>query len=160
MPVLELIADVDHDAQKCVDNLRWRMRDWDGEEGIAAALASRILRVAERITQHDRKLIPALVDIKYRVNSAMEQLDDDTARHCSEFGEEDKKLNEGFKLGAYEFLKVIQEDWEELITMTALLELGYICKSAQQVTNNSDKYIASVRSKIEAKVEKMESAEN
>ena len=158
MPVLEVLADVDHDAQLFVAKHKEDIGEWN-EIGAAGLLAIKLFGVAVRITEHDRKLIPALVDIKLHINSAMEGLDEDTARHCGE-GSCGEKLNEGFKLVAYDFLKLIQENWEEMISLAALMELGYICKSPQQVRNNAEKYITAVRSKIEAKVEKPQSATN
>jgi len=161
MPVLEVIVDVDHDINKYVDQLQWRMRAWgeDEEKGVAGSLAADLLRIAHRVSQHDRKLIPAMAKLKWRMNAAMEALDDDTA-YLYDRGVKLEEFDEGNKIIAYEFLKVMQEEWEEMINFISLLEMGYICKSVHHVKQNFGSYITAVRSKIEAKVEMMESPKN
>ena len=90
-----------------------------------------------------------LLYFKLLIDATCEVLDEDTATY--ETGE---KLKDGRKLNVYNFLKDMNEEYDELIKMATLIKLIPKCdNNRNEIGKHYDVYYAQLKSKLDKMVE-------
>jgi len=86
---------------------------------------------------------------KLYIDAACEVLDEDMAKY-----EDGEKLKDGRKLDIYNFLKGMNEEYDELIKMATLIELIPKCdNNRKQIGKHYHVYYAQLKSKLDKMIE-------
>jgi hypothetical protein len=99
-----------------------------------------------------KKTLTDLALFKKLINNALELIDDDTAHYST--GE---KLDEGTKLDAYNFLKNMNDEYNDLVISATAIEMVQKCgNNRKKITKHFDAYHEQVKTKLDKMIEEVE----
>jgi hypothetical protein len=106
-------------------------------------------KVVLKQSQH-KDTLADLAELKLSIDIALEHLDDDKSIDAT--GE---KLNEGRKLIAYEFLKAMNDEYNDFVISATTIELVQKCgNKTKKIGKHFDAYHEQVKSKLDKMVQK------
>jgi len=100
-----------------------------------------VYRISLRHSQLDRETFKSIVELKYKLTKMMECLDDKNVHYHSDAK---KEVTDGVQLKLYDTVFTLVKNIDNLLYMSALIELVSTTKNRDKIINHLEKYIEDV----------------